>query len=89
MARVTRGWANSDIEKIITNPEALTVIPKEPISDEIEKAKHLLLIHGMIATAQAYTEGRLTSLLPVKKGLLFVTIGRLGEKNLSRLLGVN
>jgi hypothetical protein len=90
LARVLRGWANNpDMKKIITNPEALTVIAEEPIGDEIEKAKHILLMHGMLDTAQAVTEGRLASLLPAKKSGLIVTAGRLGERNLSRLLGVS
>ena len=43
----------------------------------------------MSATRKAYDDGKLGSLLPVKKGLLIVTCGRLGESNMSRILGVS
>ena len=43
----------------------------------------------MVATASALIEGRLASLLPVRQGRLIVTTGRLGDKSMSRLLGVS
>ena len=88
LSRVIRGWGYPDVVKKITNPEALTVIAREPSGSEVDRAQNLLLVHAMIATAKALHEGKLASLLPVKKGLLIVTTGRLGDKNMSRLLGV-
>ena len=44
---------------------------------------------AMPLTAQAFYENKLTSLCPKKEGQLIVTTGRLGEKSLSRLLGVS
>ena len=49
----------------------------------------MLLIHAMSDTAEAFNEGRLDSLLPLRKGFLIVTTGRLGEGNMSRLFGVS
>ena len=94
LARVIRGWSyqEGDTEvgkKIITNPKALTKIAVEPSVDEMSKAKKFLLVHGMVATSQAFDEGRLASLLPVRQGRLIVTCGRLGERNMTRLLGVS
>ena len=90
LARVIRGWAKyPELKKLITNPEALTVIAVEPVCDEIEKAKYVLLRHAMLDTAQSLTEGKLASLLPVRRDGVIVTTGRLGERNLSRLLGVS
>ena len=43
----------------------------------------------MLDTAQSLTEGKLASLLPVRRDGVIVTTGRLGERNLSRLLGVS
>ena len=89
LARVIRGWSLKDVEKKITNPKALTLIAKEPTADEISRAKNMLLIHAMSDTAEAFTESRLDSLLPLRKGFLIVTTGRLGEGNMSRLFGVS
>ena len=52
-------------------------------------AERIILAHAMFETAQAYHEGKLLSLLPVRDGPLIVTQGRLGEKSLERLLGVS
>ena len=91
LARVMRSWshANSGIEFIITNPEALSLIAAEPTQSEISKAGELLLLHAMPATIEAFNSKRLTSLLPVRHGKLIVTCGRLGEKPLEKLLGVS
>ena len=94
LARVFRGWSYQEGDsvmgkKIITNPRALTLVAAEPTGSEVQRAKSFLLVHGMIATAQALSEGRLASLLPVRKGKLIVTTGRLGERNMTRLLGVS
>ena len=90
IARVYRGWSKKNIisDMKITSSRALSLIATEPTGDEIEKAKLLLLVHAMPVTAQALGKGKLTSLLPVRKGKLIVTTGRLGEKNMSRLIGV-
>ena len=50
MARVMRGCGKPDIEKLITNPKALTEIAAEPSGGEIGIAKSLLLIHAMTLT---------------------------------------
>ena len=42
----------------------------------------------MIYTATAMEEGRLTSLMPMRKGKLIVTRGRLGERSLNPIFGV-
>ena len=89
LARVIRGWSFPHMEKIITNPAALTMAATDPTGSEVDKAKDLLLAHAMIATAKALDEGKLASLLPAKKGLLIVTTGRLGDRSMSRLLGVD
>jgi len=91
LARVIRGWRNksnvSDLK--ITNPKALTLISAEPTYEEIEKARLMLLVNDMPSTAQALKDDKLTSLLPFKKGKLFVTTGRVGEDSMLRLLGVD
>ena len=89
LARVIRGWGIRDWGLEITNPKALTKIAAEPTTEELKRARKVLLVHGMIATSQALEEGRLASLLPVWQGMLVVTCGRLGEKNMNRLLGVS
>ena len=89
LARVLRGWSCADSNLKIDNPNALSLIAREPSFEELNNAKQLLLLHAMPSTVEAYNQGKLTSLLPVKSGRLIVTTGRLGEKSLSRLLGVN
>ena len=89
LARVIRGWGIRDWGLVITNPRALTKIADEPTVEELNKAKKVLLVHGMKSTSQALGEGKLASLLPVWQGMLIVTCGRLGEKNMNRLLGVS
>ena len=96
LARVTRGWGLKDMKKIITDPKALTRIAAEPTSREISKGKELILLYGMLETVQAQAEGKLVSLMPAKRptkefkdGYLIVTSGRLGERGMSRLLGVD
>ena len=56
--------------------------------DEIRAAERLLLLSAMPDTVTAAKAGRLTSLCPEKEGTIIVTRGRIGEKSLSRLLGV-
>ena len=50
LARVIRSWSFPSMERIITNPAALTIIATVPIGSEVDKAKELLLAHAMIAT---------------------------------------
>ena len=73
----------------ITNPIALTKVAGEPTKEELEMARDILLEHAMVDTVVAYNDKKLTSLLPVRSGKLIVTTGRLGERSLSRLLGVS
>ena len=89
LARVLRGWKSGSIVLKINNPIALSLIAKELTKEEIEHARDLLLIHAMPATVEAFNQGKLASLLPVRDGRLIVTTGRLGGNSLSRLLGVN
>ena len=57
------------------NPTALTIIAAEPSKSELEIARTLLLVHGMILTNTAMNEGKLKSLLPQRSGRLIVTTG--------------
>ena len=61
----------------------------EPNATELEMAERLILLTAMPLTAQAYYENKLDSLCPKKDGQIIVTTGRVGEKSLSRLLGVS
>ena len=91
LARVMRTWRQSDLwseELKITNPIALTAIAVEPSKTELDSAKQLLLLHAMVDTIEALNAKKLTSLLPKRDGQLIVTTGRLGERSMSRLLGM-
>ena len=84
LALVIKGWkkrANSEVldKNTIGQPNA----------EELKVADRLILMSAMPLTAQAFYENKLTSLCPKKEGQLIVTTGRLGEKSLSRLLGVS
>ena len=61
----------------------------EPAADELEVAERLMLLTAMPLTAQAFYAGKLASLCPKKDGQIIVTVGRIGEKSLSRLLGIS
>ena len=90
-ARVMRTWKQSNLwseELKITNPVALTAIAVEPSKTELDSAKQLLLLHAMVDTIEALNAKKLTSLLPKRDGQLIVTTGRLGERSMSRLLGM-
>lgn len=80
LARVQRSW--DDVGRDLTS------LQPTPTAIELAGAEQLILQHAMFETAQAYSQGKLASLLPVRKGALIVTAGRLGEKSLERLLGV-
>ena len=49
----------------------------------------MLLLFAMPKTVLPYKEVKLPSLCPEKDGYVVITRGRLGEKSLSRLLGVS
>ena len=52
-------------------------------------AEGIIYASAMFETNEAYHDGKLSSLLPTRQGSLIVTTGRLGEKGLSRILGVS
>ena len=60
----------------------------EPGAEDLKRVELLILVHGMIDTAEAFDKGQLSSLMPFKKGRLIVTRGRLGERSLEPILGV-
>ena len=62
------------------------VTPASP--DKLQAAERLLLLSAMPETATAVLKQRLVSLAPEKEGNIIVTSGRIGERSLSRLLGV-
>ena len=83
LARVIKGW------KIKSRSESVTSgALGEPIAEELQQAEQLILLSAMPLTAKAWYEEKLDSLCPQKEGLIISTTGRLGEKSLSRLLGV-
>ena len=82
LARVIRGWGMKSNDQI-RNADTLG----EPVQRDLEAAEQLLLLSAMPETVSAEKENKLASLCPVKKGKLIVTCGRLGEKNLSKLIG--
>ena len=55
---------------------------------DLEFAEKLLLLTAMPETLEAYDKQRLVSLNPQMLGNLVVSTGRIGEKSMSRLLGV-
>ena len=79
LARVVRCW------KLGKTPEMAS---KDPIATELLQAERLVLVSAMPETHSAFVEGKLDSLMPKKEGMIVVTTGRIGEKSLSRLLGV-
>ena len=83
LARLIKGWSLKALSAPITI-EALG----EPTASELDQAERLMLLSAMPLTAIAFYEKKLDSLCPKKDGQLIVTTGRLGEKSLSRLLGV-
>ena len=79
LALVNRGWSlGRDVADLMT--------PVTP--EELIEAEKMILASGMFETAVAFHKGYLASLLPERQGPLIVTRGRLGEKNLERILGV-
>ena len=91
VARYLRGLESGlrkNTNMSIDNPVAYTIIAAEPKKHELETAERLILLHAMIFTQEAWTAGKLASLLPSREKRLIVTKGRLGEKSLERILGV-
>ena len=58
------------------------------IAGEPNAAERLILLIGMIDTAEAYEKGELVSLMPFRSGRLILTRGRVGENALEPLLGI-
>ena len=91
IARYLRGLESGlrkNTNMTIDNPVAYTIIAAEPKKHELDTAERLVLLHAMIFTQEAWTAGKLASLLPSRERRLIVTKGRLGEKSLERILGV-
>ena len=80
LALVVRGWTQGKTVEVLSAPHA---------PSELAEAERMILAYGMFDTAEAFLNGTLVSLLPERHGPLIVTRGRLGEKNLERLLGVS
>ena len=80
LAVVLRGW----------NFGKDLVLLKRPLTrQELLEAEKIIFASAMFETANAFHAGKLSSLLPERKGPLIVTRGRLGEAGLSRVLGVD
>ena len=80
LTRVLRGWKCGKTKDIVS---------LDPVAIELQESERLILMSAMPESYTALKEGKLDSLLPKKKGLMLVTTGRIGEKPLSRLLGVD
>ena len=83
LAMVIKGWRLKS-RNIAPTAEAVD----NPVAADLVAAERLLLLSAMPETASALQEGRLTSLCPERDGPIIVTSGRIGEKSLSKLLGV-
>ena len=79
LSRVIRAWKFDKSRKIVE---------RDIEASELVTAERLLLISAMPATYSAWKSGKLDSLIPKMDGKIIVTVGRLGEQSLSRLLGV-
>ena len=83
LARLIKGWSQKSKGETVTSQSLGDSSP-----DELQAAERLLLLSAMPETATAVLEQRLVSLAPEKEGNIIVTRGRIGERSLSRLLGV-
>ena len=83
LARLIKGWQMKSRREVPTVDNI-----GEPTANELESAERLLLLSAMPDTVNAEVDGKLASLCPEKDGNIVVTSGRIGEKSLSRLLGV-
>jgi hypothetical protein len=84
LARLIKGWGMKAKDETLTHDTI-----GEPTAKELEVAERLMLLTAMPLTAQAFYDKKLDSLYPKKDGQVIVTTGRLGEKSLSRLLGIS
>ena len=82
LAMVMTGWKMRSMGNIPTSDKL-----KNIVATDLHAAERLVLISAMPETVSAEEEGRLISLSPKKDGCIIVTSGRIGEKNLSKLLG--
>ena len=83
LAWVIKGWKMKAASKTLTVDTI-----GETEANHLEQAEQLILLSAMPLTAAALYEEKLDSLCPQKEGHIITTTGRLGEKSLSRLLGV-
>ena len=83
LARLIKGWSLKSKGGTVTIESLGDSSPEELLA-----AERLLLLSAMPETATAALEQRLISLAPEKEGNIIVTRGRIGERSLSRLLGV-
>ena len=85
IARVINGWRAVKSRK----SKLGDAIANDLHPDDLKAAELLILVSGMIHTAKAMDEGRLASLMPMRKGKLIATRGRLGERSLDPIFGVS
>ena len=83
LAMVIKGWKMKS-RKVVPTVESVD----NPVAADLVAAERLLLLSAMPVTASALQEGKLSGLCPEKDGPIIVTSGRIGEKSLSKLLGV-
>ena len=83
LARLIKGWSLKGKNQDVTSKSLGDSTP-----EELKAAERLLLLSAMPETATAADENKLLSLCPEKDGNIIVSRGRIGEKSLSRLLGV-
>ena len=79
LARVIRAWKSGKTAEIVR---------RDVVATELVEAERLVLLSAMPATFSAWQTGKLDSLLPKMDGRIIVTVGRIGEVSLTRLLGV-
>ena len=83
LARLIKGWSQKSRGQALTSKSLGFSTP-----DELLAAERLLLLSAKPDTAAAFLDQKLVSLASEKEGNLIVTRGRIGERSLSRLLGV-
>ena len=83
LARLIKGWKMKAKEELLSKSTI-----GDPAASELVAAERLLLMTAMPLTVSAQELGKLDSLCPVKDGNIVVTVGRIGESSLSKLLGV-
>ena len=88
LARVVNGWKAGKNKKFVDD-SLKEGVRKQPTPEDLRKAESLILVIGMISTATAYYDGKLSSLMPHRLGRIIATTGRLGEKSIETILGVS